>query len=256
MRPLFARPAERQLIVLPALRHGNFVQDGGAVGVRYPAAEHVGAHAARQPQLVARDRRSGGVEQQKRLALGGRGDGDGVGSHARLRAERGQHEQPAGGGGHAHHVRFRRQHRVMPNRARMSGVPHRHRAHADVPRLLYRQRHRLRTENHRQPAVGVHRRRRGRFADNLPVRHGVERPLRVALHVRAEHVRDAVSLHPAQVGGDENVRADAGVVGLHPHLLENGGDGRVKRLARNPNLIFLRNLEPFEHGELTSRRKR
>jgi hypothetical protein len=137
----------------------------------------------------------------------------------------------------------------MTDRAEVSAVVHGHHTDADVPGLLDGQAHRLRSHDDAEPPPGIDHRCAGRLTDDAPAGLGIQLARLVIPDVRAQHVRHAMRLDAAEVRHRQHVRAFRGIVRANPQLLEDLRHRLSQCRFRNPDLVFLGNLEALEnHG--------
>ena len=253
VRARLARRAERQ--------KQEVVRDGGALHNRRSvrraddARRQQRARPPRVPNFVDGNDARGHIEHPRRLLERGGGDGDRVGAEARNPPER--RERVGAGGRHAHadHIALQRQHRVVGRHADVPAVEHRHDADAAGARLLHRDLHRLRSDDHAEPAVAVNVRRRGALADDPPVGSRVLDAVGIAIQVDAEHIGDAVAVHAAQVGRHEHVGGEPSVGGGNALLFNEGGGRGAQRLGGNADGVLIRDEEGISRHRIRSGRR-
>jgi hypothetical protein len=205
-----------------------------------------GADTDGQPDLVARDRRGGRVEEHRRLLAGGRGDGDRVGAEHGLGGEGGNHCQAGAGEADADHVLLGGPHGVVADGAEVPAVAHGHDADADAARLVDGQPHRPRTHDDAEPPLGVDDGRARCLAQHPPARTRIELAGLVVAHVGPQHVGDAVRLHAAQVCHDQHVGSVGGVLGGDAKLLKDVADGLPQCRLPDQHLVLLGHLEAIQ----------
>ena len=120
-----------------------------------------------------------------------------------------------------------------------------HHAHAHVLRLLYRYLHRLGRYDYAQTPVGVYVGGGRSLARNPPVRIIIYLAAAVPGDVRAQHIRNAMRLHAAHIGDDENVGGEFAVRVVDAHLLENTCNRLPKSVLLYMDSYILRHLELF-----------
>jgi len=121
-------------------------------------------------------------------------------------------------------------------------IAHRHRAQAVLPGFLDRQLHRAVSRGVTHPMMSVNERRRAFVGDNLHLRRGELHPGLDAVVVILEPPHP-VRLDPAQVRGDQNIRANPRVLVRHALCLKRVDHKGVEYIHRKVNRIVVhRNL--------------
>ena len=103
----------------------------------------------------------------------------------------------------------------------MAAILNRDHPHADIAGLLNGDLHRFRGDDYSQTTIGVNAGYRRRFAQNFPLRGGVDQFIFIKPDIPLKNVRDTVAGHTPQVGGNQDVGGQTAVVFGNAHFFEN-----------------------------------
>ena len=131
----------------------------------------------------------------------------------------------------------------------MAGIAHRYHPHAGLPGLFNGDFHRLGGDDNAQAPVGVQAGGAGRFPDDADFRPGIDFPPLIAAQVTAEHIRNAVAVHAAQVGHGQHIRPQQGIRRGDAHFLKNGGHHPFQGFPRHGNGILQVDAESGQHNQ-------
>ena len=226
-----AGAAQRQQRVV--VRRIGFLHYRVALGVRQPARLQPDAQPPRDAHLVAGHRAGGRVKHKGRLLPRRRRNGNRIRPQTRLRPESRHYRRRAAGHTDANHIVFQGHHRMVGCHPQMPRVANGDHAHAHLARLADGDFHRLGRGDDAQPPVGVDAGGAGRFPNNAQLGLRVDLPGRVAADIAAQHIGNAVGIHAPQVGQDQHIGAQPGILRRHAHFLKHGGHGGLQRVPRN-----------------------
>ena len=203
-----ARAADR---VQPALRPLHRVKHrlGGvghrrAVAVDHPARRDIPAVERIDFDLVRGDDARRDVEEHRRIAPGGCGEGERIGAEHRLGAEgRDQRGGARRGRDEPDHAALRRHRGIDAGGTEMMRVEHRDDREPVCRRLVEGKAHGEDRDRMAEPAIGVDQRHDRGVPYDLRARRRVELPL-LADHVVERQHRDAVRIDAAEIGVDHD----------------------------------------------------